>query len=283
MTGQDGTAAGAAAHDAAAGGAADGGAPTASAAADGAAAGGAADDGAPAATAGADDAAAGGAADGGAPAATNVPRGVLQLMKKSAHGAKHVVFLRPYAYAPVSWFCLDKFFFGFTLKITGTTAVDPNPTRELSASTSNGQIRTSDPAIEQTQQEVRSSDQHPIAPTKKKERPSVRPSRKKETVSGHEQLAPPLNDRMLKWLMCLITIRRNKVRSLGLSPAVLAILFKVMVVPSQTAMQWKLTMMVPIPAPRCPSRVIKCKPRVVTNRPRTQLQPLPARRSQDRM
>ncbi len=71
---------------------------------------------------------------------------------------------------------------------SGATAVDPNPTRELSAGTSNGQIRTPDPAVEQTQQEVRSpreqvtptlpwsakplditasasrSDQHPILP-----------------------------------------------------------------------------------------------------------------------
>ncbi len=90
-------------------------------------------------------------------------------------------------------------------------------------------------------------------------------------------------NRMLKWLMCLMTIRLNEAWSPGLSPAVLVIPLKVMVVPSQTVMQWRLTLMVPIPAPPCRSKVIESKPRVVTNHPRRQLQPLLARRSQDRI
>ena len=98
------------------------------------------------------------------------------------------------------------------------SAIDPNPTREPSAVTSNGQIVTPDPAAEQIQQEVRSpservsptlpwsakphdttvlnirSNQHPIAPTKKKERPTAKPSCKKEAVSKQVQLASPPND-----------------------------------------------------------------------------------------
>ena len=47
---------------------------------------------------------------------------------------------------------------------SGASAVDPNPTRELSASTSNGQIRPPDPAVEQAQQEVRSPGEQ-VTPT----------------------------------------------------------------------------------------------------------------------
>ena len=105
LTGQDGPKTGA--DGAVPDGAADGGTSAAVgvAAAAGAAADGAADG------AAADGAVADGAADGGTSAATNVPRGVLQLMKRSAHGAKHVAFVHPYAYGPVSWFCLGKICF----------------------------------------------------------------------------------------------------------------------------------------------------------------------------
>ncbi len=98
------------------------------------------------------------------------------------------------------------------------TAIDPNPTRESSTVASNGRIEAPNPAAEQIQQEVRSpseqvtptlpwsakpiditvpaihSNQHPIAPTKKKERPSVKPSCKKEAVSRHVELAPKPNE-----------------------------------------------------------------------------------------
>ena len=101
---------------------------------------------------------------------------------------------------------------------SGISTIEPNPTRADSMVSRNGQNETPDPALEPIQQAVETSgeqvlptlawptglsgnpnptnrgNQQPIAPTKKKERPIVKPSSKIEAVPKHSTPTPLWHD-----------------------------------------------------------------------------------------